>query len=248
MDYLRTLLFDNPVLDYFNRAAWRRWRRWGWIVALAPLAIAGLHVFFEGVCATRGFPNSSSLPFGLTGLTAILGEVGAAAVAGLVCIFSLSGVRRLLRRDRVEPLFLTALDPAQIWAAAWVALNRNLLILFTATVPLLLACAGLSRIPFWFILQDAAWLVALGNAWFLVFAVGGLQLGLRFPSFFAAAALAGYLVFGEAAAGQFAHSSEFGPLPVFLMLHPHAQGFRYLQILNSQLVHPMGSPSASALG
>ncbi|MCX7010968.1 MAG: hypothetical protein NTW86_00090, partial [Candidatus Sumerlaeota bacterium] len=193
MTYFQSLFLDNPVLDYFHRAAWRRWRRWGWIVALFPLVIVGWHLFFEYLSIVRGYRNNGPGP---AVFSTLAGGLCIAFLAAGACVFSLAGVARLLHPDRVEPLFLTSLDPAQIWVAALVNLNRNLLILLTATVPLLLADGALANLSPWMILREAAWLLLFCNVWFLIFAVAGLQVGLRFVSFRSGFLLALYVAFG----------------------------------------------------
>ncbi|MCX7016525.1 MAG: hypothetical protein NTW86_28870, partial [Candidatus Sumerlaeota bacterium] len=235
---------DNPVLDYFNRSAWRRWRRWGWQAALAPLAVIGWHLLFEYLCvkapSIRGLGQSSAL------FSLILGGLSIAALAGLMCVASLRGVALLLRPDRVEPLFLTHLDPARIWAAAWVCFNRNLLLLGSLTLPVLLPCAALARVPVWLTLGKAGWLLVFANAWFLVFAAGGLQFGLRYPTFLAAGFLAAFLFIGAVPILGLSSNTAVD-VPFLVALHPLPPALKDAQsCLHLAAPSPLGIPPYQA--
>ena len=159
-------------------------------MALLPLSVFGWLAAFVGGFILDAPPNPTFSP---AILATIAGGTMAGCAAAAICVFSLGGASRLLRRENLEALFLTQLRPEQIWAAVVVNMNRNLLAAGAFLLPALLAVAALGGIPPGIILREAGFLAVLANFWALVFCGWALQFGFRFRGFFSAVLLAGYL-------------------------------------------------------
>jgi hypothetical protein len=172
--------FVNPVLDYLNRRSWRRYRRWGWTLILAPAAIVCVLLFLNSLYLSFESDWTGRAPM-MIGVA--LGGLSVWGLALLPLVFCFGGITRLLGPQNVEQLLLTQIEPAQIWVAVLVNLNRNLLVLLSATVPLLTALSVAATFPVWFIPAQALVLIAYINLLALGFVFIALETGLRwFPA------------------------------------------------------------------
>ncbi len=205
---------DNPAMTYLNVRAWRKFRRWAWL-----LAIIAFFYVSEVIAVDMLALDVNQSP------AIILKFLPLGFLMGWVLIFSTSGLTRLLHKDNVEPLFLTHLAPEQIWGAILINANRNLLILYLITMPIILAPGPVQYLSLTEIAGMMALAHLLANLWLVVFCIVRLQFGVRFGAFLNLILMGGYLV-GSA---PFLDRDFASKTPFLLFMHPIAH---LLQITN----------------